>query len=119
MGKKIMSDKKNNLEQRTKYLKLGGKICLDIVVLLMVVRTVIFMNWILKQSSIDWQEGRAPDSSQYDWTLIVTAIGWVVLFFVFTYAQKKELHKTGDYSSAPYREPFFWWFYIRGRKKKQ
>ena len=109
-----MSDKRNNLEQRIKYLKLGGKICLDIVVLLMVVRTVIFM-WFLKQNLSDLQ----GDSNQYDWTLIVTAIGWVILFLIFSYTQKKELNGRIPYGVVWWFEANKRWFDKNKRIKKQ
>ena len=79
----------------------------------MIVRTVIFLSWLLNQSPWDMN----LDSTKYDITLIVTVIGWVILVAYFIQSQKKELSKKGDYSSLKYRLPILWLFYTRKERE--
>ncbi len=94
-----------------KKLFLFLKICGGIVLILMVIRTIVFMSWFLNQKRyiVDpdfWQSQAA--AAQYDWSLWLTATGWMVLFFWFTGSQKKHLADSGDYQHITKRMPSFW-----------
>jgi len=83
----------------------------DIIITLMVIRTVIFMSWFLSQKRYSvapdfWQSKAA--AAHYDWSLWLTAMGWLVLFLLFTGSQKKYLAKPGDYQHIARRLPFLW-----------
>ena len=108
-----MESSHNSSKGFINLLKITFKIVRDIIILLMIVRTVTFLAWLLNKSPTDAN----LDPSKYDITIILTAIGWVILVVYFAQSQKKELSKKGDYSSLKYRIPIFWLFYTRKEKE--
>jgi len=97
------------------------KLCGVMILGFMVYRTVIFMSWFLQQPTYSmnpefWSSQEA--STQYDWTLWLTGIGWVLVFLGFTQSQKKNLARPGDYQNIT-RRLSSWWFLNKGWEKDE
>ena len=107
--------------QDFKYKKIW-KYSFFIILSLMVIRTIIFVWWLLDQRpssylAVDYINSKA-ESKQYDITLMLTAIGWLIMGCIFVVGQIKNLRKSGDMKSVPYSNAFYWLFVTKDRKDK-
>ena len=99
--------KKYNFSQISKFVM---RLLRDIVIVLMAIRTFIFITWLFHQRPSEIYTDHPSINAQYDWTLILTGLGWFGFFVWFWIDQKNELCRTGDYSSVIRRIPVLWLF---------
>lgn len=92
-------------------------ILLIIVLVLMTIRSIQFLGWLFNQYYNESLK-RPVITNQYDWTLILTAIGWVIVFFWFIRSPKEQFTKSWPQKTILYWNPRLWFAHKLTKKSK-